>query len=154
MKSKPFLILHTPHPFSISMRPLSSSAAGALVGAGSVCREERDLSPLAPKESALHCSSGFMGTVGAEFSPGVQICQIKALLMETGLSVPALPVLRNHTHKSEREGVFYRASPARQEDCLWLSAERGDIFCPSAFFPIALSSCLSDTENNHTHMLP
>ena len=31
-----------------------------------------------------------------------------------------------------------RENRARQEDCLWLSAEKGELVCPSVLFPAAL----------------
>ncbi|KAM6107506.1 olfactory receptor 14A16-like [Phoenicopterus ruber ruber] len=67
-----------------------------LVGAGRVCREEQGLCPLAAEESALPCSSGFMGTVGAGDSAGLGLCLMKPVLTQKGLSASALPVLRNH----------------------------------------------------------
>ena len=116
---------------------------------------EQDLTLPPAEESALPCRTGLRVIVRAGVSPDVQICQIKQLLMQKALSVPALAVLRNHDPRCLRERVdFYRVRPARQEGSLSLSAERRDLFCPSVIFQIVLGLYLSETEINHTHISP
>ena len=46
------------------------------------------------------------------------------------------------------------ASSARQEGCLWVSAEGGEPVCLSVKFPVSLGLHLSEMEDDHVPMLP
>lgn len=80
--------------------------AGALVVAVQVCCEEWGLCPLAAEESALLCSSEFMGAVGAGASPDVRICETKLLLMQKDLLATALQVLRKGDSRRQSQRLF------------------------------------------------
>ena len=98
--------------------------------------------------------------------------QVKLLLTQKSLSVSALPVLRNGYDSRQFERLFLKhssispvdcswksetlsisatlrengVSPARQEDCLWLSAEGEELVCLCVLFPAALCLLLHDME--------
>ena len=136
-----------------------------------MCSEEKGLWPQDAKETVLLCSSGFTGTVGAGDSPAVQLCEMKLLLTQVVLSASDLPVLRIREGKgrgfysysmspgkcswtSETLSISValrenRVSATKQEDCLRLSAEEGELVYPSVLLPAALRLHLSEMEGAH-----
>ena len=108
-----------------------------------------------------HGGTRVHGHCGPRSRPGVRLCQRNLLLLQKGFSASALPVLRNGDggRQSQRFWVPTASlmspwgcvlmsetlgnstallektgSLVRCKNCLWLSVEGGQLFCPSELF--------------------
>jgi len=112
-----------------------------------------------------HGGTRVHGHCGPRSRPGVRLCQRNLLLLQKGFSASALPVLRNGDGRRQSQRFWVLAasvlspwgcvwmsetlrisaalrekkgSLVRWNNCLWLSAEGGQLVCPSALFWAAL----------------